>query len=70
VTRIKLRQRWTDDDYVDVGSSIDEDTTNDTRTQDSSHVELGPVLDRVVCFLSTLYGFSGHCFFMLTYRLL
>jgi hypothetical protein len=54
-TRIKLRQRWTDDDYADGGSSDNEDTVYDTRTQEGSHVEQGPVLDRVVCCLLTLF---------------
>jgi hypothetical protein len=54
---IKLHQRWTDDDYTDVGSSADEDTPYDMRTWEGSHVELGPVLDHVVCFVSTLYDF-------------
>jgi hypothetical protein len=39
VTRINLRQRWTDDDYMDGGSSDDEDTVYDTRTREGSHVE-------------------------------
>jgi hypothetical protein len=56
VTRIKLHQRWTDEDYMDVGSSGDEDTPYDTRTQDGSHVELGSILDHVVCFLATMVG--------------
>jgi hypothetical protein len=43
VTRIKLRRRWTDDDYVDGGSPDDEDTIYDTHTQEGSHVELGPI---------------------------
>jgi hypothetical protein len=54
-TRIKLHQRWTDDDYADGGSSDDEDTVYDTRTQEGSHVEQGPVLEHVVCCLSTLF---------------
>jgi hypothetical protein len=44
VTWIKLRQRYTDDDYTDVGSSTNEDTTYDTRTWEGSHVELAPLL--------------------------
>jgi hypothetical protein len=47
---------------MDVGSSTDEDTTYDTGTQEGSHVEVGPILDRVVCFLSTLYDFLEHLF--------
>jgi hypothetical protein len=70
VTRIKLHQRGTDDDYVKCGSSTDKDTTYDTHTREGSHVELAPVLDPVVCFLSTLYLFFERCFFLLTYRLL
>jgi hypothetical protein len=63
VTRIKLHQRWIDDDYAEGGSSTDEDTAYDTHTLEGSHVELGPILDRVVCFLSTLYRFFKRCFF-------
>jgi hypothetical protein len=50
-----MRQCWTDDDYTDGGSSSDEDTVYDTRTREGSHVEQGPVLDRVVCYLPTLF---------------
>jgi hypothetical protein len=63
VTRIKLRRRWTDDDYVDGGSPDDEDTIYDTHTQEGSHVELGPILDCVVCFLLTLFRFSNDVSF-------
>jgi hypothetical protein len=42
---------------MDGGSSTNEDTPYDTRTQEESHVELGPVRDRVVCFLLTLFRF-------------
>jgi hypothetical protein len=58
-TRVKLRQRWTDEDYADGGSSDDEDTMYDMRTQEGSHVEQGPVLDRVVCCLPTLFRFCN-----------
>lgn len=54
-TCIKLRQCWTDDNYVDGGLSDDEDTVYDMRTQEGSHVEQGPILDRVVCCLLTLF---------------
>jgi hypothetical protein len=54
---VKLRQRWTDDNYVDGGSANDEDTMYDTRTWEGSHVEQGPVLDCVVCYLLTLFRF-------------
>jgi hypothetical protein len=54
-TRIKLHQRWIDDDYVDGGSFNDEDTVHDTCTREGSHVEQSPVLDRVVCCLLTLF---------------
>jgi hypothetical protein len=64
VTRIKPCQRWTDDDYASVGSTK-EDTTYDTHTREGSYVELGPILDHVLCFLSTLYNFLECCFFML-----
>jgi hypothetical protein len=36
---IKLRQRWTDDDYTDSGRSFDVETVYDMRTQEGSHVE-------------------------------
>jgi hypothetical protein len=46
---------WTNDDYADGGSFDDEDTIYDTRTQEGSHVEQGPVLNCVVCW--TLFRF-------------
>jgi hypothetical protein len=49
-TCIKLRQRWTNDDYTDGGSSDDEDTVYDARTREGSTIEQGPVLDHVVCY--------------------
>jgi hypothetical protein len=54
-TRIKLRKRWTDDDYTDGGSSDDEDIVYETHTWEGSHVEQGPVLDLVVYCLLTLF---------------
>jgi hypothetical protein len=48
-----------DDDYADGGSSSDDDTIYDTHTQEGSHVELGPILVHMVCFLSTLFHFSS-----------
>jgi hypothetical protein len=62
-TCVKLRQRWTDDDYANGGSSNDEDTMCDTRTMKGSHVEQGPVPDRVVCFLLTLFCFCNDVSF-------
>jgi hypothetical protein len=62
-TRIKLRQRWTDDNYMNGGSSSDEDTVYDTCTWESSHVEQGPVLDRVVCCLPTIFRFCNDVSF-------
>jgi hypothetical protein len=62
-TRIKLHQRWTDDDYVDDGSSDDEDTVYDMRTREDSHVEQGPVLDRVICYLLTPFCFCNNVSF-------
>jgi hypothetical protein len=57
---IKLR---TDDDYADDSSSTNEDTTYNTRTREGSHVELGLVLDRVVCLLWTLFCLSNSISF-------
>jgi hypothetical protein len=54
VKRIKLHQRWTDVDYVGVGSSGDEDTPYDTRTWDGSHVELAQLL--IVWLLFTAFA--------------
>jgi hypothetical protein len=50
-TRYRLRQRWTQDDYADIASSDDENTTYDVRGREGQAVELGPILDRVVCSL-------------------
>jgi hypothetical protein len=62
-TRIKLRQRWTDDDYADDGSSDNEDTVYETRIWEGSHVEQGPILNRVVCCLPTLFRFCNEVSF-------
>jgi hypothetical protein len=62
-TRVKLRQRWTDEDYVDSGSSNNEDTVYDMHTQEGSHVEQGLILDRVVCCLLTLFRFCNNVSF-------
>jgi hypothetical protein len=62
-TCIKLRQCWTNDDYADGGSSDDEDTMYDTRTREGSHVEQGHILDRVVCYLLTLFRFCNNVSF-------
>ena len=62
-TCIKLRQRWTDDDYTDDGFSDNEDTVYDTRTREGSHVEQGLVLDRVICYLLTPFRFYNDVSF-------
>ncbi|WVZ85625.1 hypothetical protein U9M48_032527, partial [Paspalum notatum var. saurae] len=46
-TRYKLRQKWTTDDYADMTSSDDEDTTFDQRATEGTQVEIAPILDRV-----------------------
>jgi hypothetical protein len=60
---IKLRQRWTNDDYANGGSSDDEDTVYDTRTREGSHVEMGPVLHLVVCCMPNLFRFCNDVSF-------
>jgi hypothetical protein len=52
----------TDDDYADSGSSNDEDTVYNTRTREGSHVEQGPILNHVVCCLSTLFHLCNDVF--------
>jgi hypothetical protein len=47
-TRYRLRQRWTHDDYTDIASSDDENSTYDVRGREGRAVQLGPILDRVV----------------------
>jgi hypothetical protein len=46
-TRYMLRQRWTKDDYMDIASLDDENTTYDVRGREGRAVELAPILDRV-----------------------
>jgi hypothetical protein len=58
VTRTKLRQRWTDVDYAEIGSLDDDNSTYDTHTHVGSHVQLALVLDHVVSFLSIFLGFG------------
>lgn len=50
-TRYRLRTAWTRDDYAEIASSDDEDTAYDLRGRAGRAVELGPILDRVVCQL-------------------
>ena len=47
-TRCRLRVQWTEDDYTNIESSDDEDTTYDQSTRVGRQVEAGPILDRVV----------------------
>jgi hypothetical protein len=47
-TRSRLKLQWTGDDYTDIESSADEDTTYDLATRVGMQVEAGPILDRVV----------------------
>jgi hypothetical protein len=51
--RYKLHQKWTQDDYTDIASSDDENTTYDIRGREGRAVELGLILDRVVSSLQT-----------------
>jgi hypothetical protein len=51
VTHPRLRLQWSHDDYADIESSKDEDTTYDHSTRVGRQVEAGPILDRVVCYL-------------------
>jgi hypothetical protein len=60
---IKLQQRWTNVNYADGGSSDDEDNIYDACTRQGSTVELGPVIDRVVCYLATLFCFCNDVSF-------
>jgi hypothetical protein len=52
-TRYRLCLRWTQDDYADIASSHDENTTYNVRGREGRAVELGPILDRVVTSLWT-----------------
>ena len=47
-TRCRLRVQWTEDDYADIESSDNEDTTYDQTTHVGRQVEIGPIMDRVV----------------------
>ena len=53
VTRYRLRQAWTRDDYAEIQSSDDENTPYDIRTREGQDVEVAPILDRVVRILFT-----------------
>jgi hypothetical protein len=57
-TRCKLRQQWTTDDYADIDSSDDEDTTYNQSTRLGTKVEVAPILDRVVSFKMVLLIFN------------
>ena len=58
-TRCKLRVQWTEDDYTDIKSSDDKDTTYDQSTHAERQVEAGPILDSVVSQL--LYFSMLNC---------
>lgn len=47
-TCCRLRVQWTQDDYIDIESSNDEDTAYDHSTLAGMQVEAAPILDRVV----------------------
>ena len=56
-TRCRLRLQWIEDDYADIESSNDEDTTYYQSTRVGRQVEAGQILDRVVSqlpYFSTL----------------
>ena len=57
-TRCRLRLQWIEDDYADIESSDDEDTTYDQTTHVGRQVEAGPILDRVVSQLPYFYMLS------------
>jgi hypothetical protein len=50
-TRPRLRLQSTHDDYTNIESSEDEDTTYDHSTRVGRQVGAGPILNRVVCHL-------------------
>jgi hypothetical protein len=60
-----MRTMQNNADYVDIASSDDDNTTYDTQTHEGSHVQLAPVLDRVVSFQSICFGFSDRKFLLL-----
>ena len=57
-TCCRLRVQWTEDDYADIESSDDEDTTYDQSTRAGRQMEAGPILDRVLYKLTFLSSFS------------
>jgi len=57
-TRCRLRVQWTEDDYTNIESSDDEDTTYDQSTRAERQVEAGPILDRVVSQSTYFVTFS------------
>ena len=65
-TRCRFRVQWTEDDYANIESSDDEDTTYDQTTRVGRQVEAGPILDRVV---SQLPYFSTLSCILLHYAL-
>ena len=56
-TCCRLRVQWTEDDYADIESSDDEDTTYDQSTRAGRQMEAGPILDRVLYKLTFLSSF-------------
>ena len=50
--------QWIEDDYTDIESSDDEDTSYDQSTRVGRQVEAGSILDRVVSQLPYFYTLS------------
>jgi hypothetical protein len=51
--------------YAEITSSDDDNTTYDTQTHVGSHVQLAPILDHMVSFLSICSRFSHRMFLLL-----
>ena len=65
-TCCRLRPQWTTDDFTDIESSNDEDTSYDQATCAGRQVEASPILDRVV---SQLSYFSMLSYILIHYAL-
>ncbi|RLM65362.1 uncharacterized protein C2845_PM16G02340 [Panicum miliaceum] len=60
-TQYKLRQKRTGDDYADISSSEDEDTSYNMRAREGTVVEIAPILDRVRRLRRAVAPCGCHC---------
>ena len=59
--RTKIKERWSGQDYAEMGSSEDEDMVFDKATRKGTAVEMAPLLGRVVSPAKTSISHYSKC---------